>query len=75
MRDRFYTLLFVILPKRWQTKLWNHLANKFGYHGITKFGNATMHVAGTKLTTDDHLSRITAAFEEWENADRPHTVD
>lgn len=75
MRDRFYTLLFVILPKRWQTKLWNHLANKAGYHGLTKFGNNAFHFAGTKLTKDDYYADLRRWFEERRNADRPNPVD
>ena len=48
---RFYTFLFVILPRKYQWKLWHKLADKHGYMGMC-FGSKIFFV-GTKVHYDD----------------------
>ena len=64
MKDRLYTLLFAVLPKRLQSRLWNHLANKHGYHGLTRFGDGTVHVAGTRRTQDNFYAELSKTLRE-----------
>ena len=47
--NRLYTLLFAILPRRYQDKLWCKLADKHGYHSLTKMGNGTIYMSGSKM--------------------------
>ncbi len=70
MRERFYTLLFAILPSHYQHKLWGHLANKYGYHGLTKFGNGTMWLCGTPLRKNDALQKLYRGHEEQKEKER-----
>jgi len=53
MSARFYTLLFAFLPRRLQIKLWGWLANRYGYRGISQFGNRSITVLGTPKFRDD----------------------
>lgn len=53
MLARFYTLLFVFLPPKLSSKLWNWIANRHGYVELTRFGNTTMHCMGTRHRMDD----------------------
>lgn len=66
MSSRLYTLLFAILPRSYQDKLWGRLANKYGYHGLTKFGNGTIYLMGTRKKESDLYGELIEAMQGWQ---------